>query len=261
MHGVDLVLLNRRFSDLNPLISGQERCAPDKSFGPFIRKYTLIHYVVKGKGRLYKNGRVYNVSAGQAFILCPGEMSVYSAEPSDPWYYQWVGFDGNLSKKFAELPPVVTFSSNWIGMMLDRPSESAMREYEIASLLFRMYADLFADKKHNNHYVRRVSDYIKAQYMQDVRVEDIAERMNLDRRYLSRIFKASTGMTIQEYLISVRMEEAQRSLRLGFSVSESALMCGYPDVCNFSKMFKSKFGTSPGKWRAENMTDSRSDIG
>ena len=34
--------------------------------------------------------------------------------------------------------------------------------------------------------------------------------MNLNRRYLSRFFKEKTGMSIQEYLIYVRMEEAKR---------------------------------------------------
>lgn len=243
------VLLNRGFADLNPLLLGSEHCAPDKSFGPDVRNYTLIHYVVKGRGRLYKEGKCYPIGPGQAFLIKPGEITTYTAEPSDPWFYQWVGFDGKLSKNFMELPPILDLSSNWIGMMLEIPVESVMREYEIAALLFRMYSDLFADKKHGSHYVRRVCDCIQAQYMYDLRVEDIAAKMNLDRRYLTRLFKASIGMTVQEYLISVRMEEAKRRLSLGFSVAETAALCGYADVCNFSKMFKKRFGTSPGHWK------------
>lgn len=245
---IDDVLLNRGFSDLNPLVLGCEHCLPSKSFGPDMRAYTLIHYVVKGSGVLYKGGQSFPVGAGQAFLINPGEIFTYAAEPSDPWYYQWIGFDGRLSKNFVELPALLEFSSNWIGMMLEVPAESAMREYEIAALLFRMYSDLFADKKHGSHYVRRVCDLIQAQYMYDLRVEEIAARMNLDRRYLTRLFKASIGMTVQEYLISVRMEEAKRRLSLGFSVGEAASLCGYSDVCNFSKMFKKRFGVSPGHW-------------
>jgi AraC-like DNA-binding protein len=242
-------LLNRGFRDLNPITIGSEHCRPDKSFGPDMRGYTLIHYVVKGKGYLRKFGRTYPVCQGQAFIINPGEIVVYYAEKTDPWYYQWIGFDGQLSKKFAELPPVVSFSSNWIGMMLDCPADSAMREYEITSVLFRMYADLFADKKHGNHYVRRVRDCIQTQYMYNLKVENIASEMNLDRRYLSRIFKASTGKSIQEYLVAVRLEEAVRRLSYGFSVGETAVLCGYGDVCNFSKMFKKRYGISPGQWK------------
>ena len=82
-------------------------------------------------------------------------------------------------------------------------------------------------------------------------MEEISEKMNLDRRYLSRLFKEKTGQTIQEYLISVRMEAAKKQLARGASVAEAAQLCGYDDACNFSKMFKRLFGISPGKWKSE----------
>ena len=90
-----------------------------------------------------------------------------------------------------------------------------------------------------------VKSYVNALYMQKIRVEDIAEKMNLDRRYLSRIFKAKVGKSIQEYIISVRMEEAKKLLEKGYSVVETALLCGYDDACNFSKIFKRECGISP----------------
>ena len=119
----------------------------------------------------------------------------------------------------------------------------------MAALLFEMYAELFEKSKPRNHYVRQVQDYIKALYMQPIRIEAIAEKMNLDRRYLSRIFKQKTGQTVQDYLISVRMEEAQRLLSQGKTVEEAATLCGYEDSFNFSKMFKRKFGVSPLQWK------------
>jgi AraC-like DNA-binding protein len=92
-------------------------------------------------------------------------------------------------------------------------------------------------------------------YMQEVRVERIAAQMNLDRRYLSRIFKEKTGKSIQEYLISDRIEEAKRCLSRGLTVSEAAILSGYEDVCNFSKMFKSRVGVSPSSYAAKNSNE------
>ena len=246
----DNVLLNRNFQDLNPLFVGYEHCRPGKAFGPTVRKYTLIHYVVQGEGSVIKNGESFAVHAGEAFLIHPNEIVTYIADEENPWYYQWIAFDGRLSQKFLELPTVLHFPAGLLQEMLEA-LEKDLSEFRITSLLFKMYTELFEGKKVRNHYVRQVQDHIRALYMQPLHVEEIAEQMNLDRRYLSRLFKAKTGQTIQEYLIAVRMEEAKRTLEQGFSVEESALLCGYSDASNFSKMFKRRFGVSPLQWKRE----------
>ena len=245
----EIVLINRHMTDLNPLILGKEECNPGHRYGPAVREYTLIHFVIDGCGVFYHDGISYTVNAGEAFLIRPGEVTIYQASEETPWTYQWIGFDGALADNFKELSHVFSFSRNWAEEMLSACENDGMSEYRVASLLFQMYAELFATKKPNNHYVRRVKDYINALYMQEIRVEEIAEKMNLDRRYLSRLFKEKTGQTVQEYLISVRLDAAKKQLERGASVGEAALLCGYDDVCNFSKMFKRLSGISPGKWK------------
>lgn len=244
-------LVNRHLSDLNPILVGQEECAPGHSFGPSVRKYTLIHYVKKGKGTLEKNGKCYQVRSGEAFLILPEEVTLYYADEVDPWEYQWIAFDGVLSEKFKELPAVFSLSSIWTQRML-ATAGADMREYKIAALLFQMYAELFAASQSKKMYVEQVQDYIRALYMQDLQVEEIAKSINLDRRYLSRIFKEKTGFSLKEYMIEVRMDEACQRLKNGETVSSTAQICGYTDVCNFSKMFKRKFGCSPLHWQMKN---------
>lgn len=246
----DDVIVNRSFLDLNPLILGCEKCRPGKSFGPAVRRYTLLHYVVSGKGTVYKQDGIFRVGAGEAFLIHPGEVVTYTADVEDPWSYQWVGFDGRLAENFNRLPTVFKLSESYTQAMLDTDG-SDLREYRIAALLFEMYASLFSEKKETHDYIRRVKNYIRAVYMQELRVEEIARSMHLNRRYLSRFFKEKTGMTIQDYLIHVRMEEAKRLLLQGKSVNEASVLCGYQDPFHFSKMFKRRFGISPGVWKAE----------
>jgi len=243
--------MNRHLEDLNPLIIGEEVCSPGHRYGPAIREYTLIHFVVEGCGTFYRGGHQYHIHAGEAFLILPEEVTTYCASEENPWIYQWVGFNGALAKKFETLPPVFSYTRNWAGEMLACYDNDGVSEYRITSILFQMYAELFSTEHPKSHYVRRVKDYINALYMQDLHVEEIAERMNLDRRYLSRLFKEKTGQTIQEYLISVRMEAAKKQLVRGASVAEAAQLCGYDDVCNFSKMFKRLFDISPGRWKSK----------
>ena len=247
MREASIMITNRRLFDLNPLILGEERCRPGHRFGPAVRRYTLIHYVVEGKGTFYARGQSFPVHAGQAFLILPDETTTYEADINDPWHYRWIGFDGALSTHFEQLPAVFPMSGNLIPSAFRPPQASPVLEYRLAGVLFQLYAELFSGG--SNSHVRKVEDYIQAAYMLDIRVEDIARQLNLDRRYLSRLFKQNTGQTIQEYLIRVRLEEASRCLRRGCSVQDTAALCGYEDVSNFSRMFKRRYGASPSAWK------------
>lgn len=246
----DVHLRNMHFSDLNPLLLGYEHCEPSKSFGPTLRSYTIIHYVVSGRGYVIKGGRRYSAQAGQAFIIRPGEVTVYTADDKDPWHYQWIAFDGRLSERFNELDHVFDFPGEIMLDMLEQDGKELL-EYRIAELLFKMYVELFGGRKRNHHYISRVESHIRAAYMYPLRVEEIAAKMNLDRHYLTRIFKERTGVSISDYIINVRMEAAKQHLKQGFSVEEAARMCGYDDVSNFSKLFKRKIGISPAHWKKQ----------
>ena len=249
MRTQDLFLTNRHLQDLNPLIAGEEICKPSHRFGPSVRKYTLIHYVIKGRGVFYARGNRYPVEAGQAFLILPEEVTTYEADASDPWHYQWIGFDGTLSAHFAQLPPVFPLKDDIFRKAFRPVSDPATLEFHLASVLFLLYASLFSAKANTNQHVQRVESYIQASYMRTVRVEDIARQLNLDRRYLSRLFKEKTGQSIQNYLIQTRMDAAIQHLEAGYNVNDTAMLCGYEDISNFSKMFKKRFGISPAKMK------------
>lgn len=245
MASKEIFLTNRNLKDLNPLIAGEEACAPGHSFGPSVRKYTLIHYVRRGKGVLYARGSAHPVRAGQAFVILPEEVTTYTADLQDPWNYCWIGFDGELSARFSQLPPVLTLPEMLFGRIMLLSAQPATAEYLLAGELFSLYAYLFNDAQGGNSYVRRVENYIRSNYMYPIHVEQIAAELSLNRRYLSRLFKKETGFSIQEYLIRVRLGEAAQLLQKGCSVKEAARLSGYEDVSNFSKMFKKRTGSSP----------------
>ncbi len=243
------IFSNRGFGDLNPIMCGEEACLPSHMYGPAVRRYVLIHFVVSGCGTYIYKGKSYPVRSGEAFIVPMGEVMTYYADSLDPWHYMWMGFDGRLAESFAALAPVVGFSVNWAEELLELDKSSPMVEFDAASKLFLMYSEWFAEKTEKSDYVSQVKDYVKARYMQEMSVEGIAEHMSLDRRYLSRLFKQKTGKTIQEYIIRVRIKSAKRLIEEGYNITEAAHMCGYADVCNFSKMFKKQTGISPGAWK------------
>lgn len=90
---------HEHFLDIRPYQYGWEECEPLHSFGPFVRNHYLFHYIISGKGMLYShaaNGNIheYRLDAGQGFLICPGQINLYTADEKDPWKYVWIEFDG-----------------------------------------------------------------------------------------------------------------------------------------------------------------------
>jgi len=245
----NFILSNQHLQDLNPLVAGEEACRPGHSFGPAVRSYTLIHYVLQGNGILYTKDGSYPVFPGQAFLIFPDEITTYTADKKDPWHYQWVGFDGSLSERFRELPRILPMSGDIFSQMIRNARVPEMPEFRIAGDLLLMYAQLFSYKSSPNKYVRQVENFLQAAYMNKIHIRQISEQLGLDRRYLTRLFHAHTGKSIQDYLIDIRLREACKHLAQDQSVRNTATLCGYEDAANFSKAFKKRYGISPAQWK------------
>ena len=68
--------------------------------------------------------------------------------------------------------------------------------------------------------------------------------------HLHRIFTASTGETMSDYVRSLRLKRAGYKLRAGaVDITEVALAAGYQTHAAFGKAFKQQYGLSPGEFR------------
>ena len=232
------------FTDLCPCDAGFEDCEPSHKFGPSIRNYYLLHFVVSGRGRFTTARGEYTLEAGQAFLIKPGEVTVYQADAVDPWCYSWLGFRGKLSDAFSTLADVFEYDTSILDELKAAEVYEGRKEALYASICFKLYAK-FTASAISPDYTSRVKGYINVHYMDNVTVTQIADTLGLNRKYLARIFKAKNGVSMQEYLIDKRLHEAKKLLLLGYNVEESAYMVGYRDPFGFSKAFKKKYGIAP----------------
>ncbi len=96
-------------------------------------------------------------------------------------------------------------------------------------------------------------EHIKRYIMEHVRDEisrdDVAAIACMTPAYFSRYFKAKTGLSYQDYIQKIRMEEAQKMLRKGMSVKEASAKVGYSDRNYFNRTFKKYTGYTPAEYR------------
>ena len=109
--------------------------------------------------------------------------------------------------------------------------------------------DALAD--YGNPHINRATRYIEENFSGELKVEMLAQMLDLDRMYLRNLFVKHTGMSTMDYIMSTRMTHAKALLENGSErISAIANAVGYKDVLCFSKAFKKFTGVSPSEYRA-----------
>ena len=252
----DIILTNRDFKDINPLICGEEKCGTFQRYGPSVRYYYLIHYVVSGRGTFEAGGALHEVESGQIFIIRPDEYTTYAACRHDPWHYRFVGFESSLDLSASLYAPVITIpESSYIFFSIVRDSDIGMgREWYICGKIFELLAILNKNTdcclKRDQRLVQLAKGIIETKYQGRLTVNYIAKELNLDRSHFSKVFRKVVGKSPQQYLVNYRLYKAAELMTLrDFPPGEAATYVGYNDISNFSKMFTRKFGVPPSLYR------------
>lgn len=98
--------------------------------------------------------------------------------------------------------------------------------------------------------INQAKEYIEANYMNNITLEDVGNHIGFNPSYFSSIFKKETGSSFVEYLSKIRIEKAKALLKESdLRVQDICLMVGYSDVKYFSKLFVKYTGLKPKDYR------------
>ena len=99
--------------------------------------------------------------------------------------------------------------------------------------------------------VKGVLSYIRENYRQRITIDEVSKAVLYDKYALCREFKRLTGQTIIENLNNYRCIKAIDYLSEGYSVSDTASLCGFGNLSFFSKTFKRYIGKLPREYKRE----------
>lgn len=260
--------------DLHCYTCGIQECPSGHNYGPTIRKGYIIYLVTAGSGIYRLHGKSYHLSAGQGFMIIPGEICQITADIKHPWTFCFVGLLGDLTKKYFDQTsinvsnPIFSFDLNGDLLKTIKNTVHASQTVENKNLILTsaiynfmfQFCHAFPTDPDSNSIVRRTIIenslyYIHTNFGKELRVDEIASEVHTHRTQLYKLFERFLNTSPQEYIIRYRLERAKDLLSsTTMSIGDIAAFVGYPNPFLFSKTFKRRIGQTPSLYRKSHKT-------
>lgn len=254
-------------------LAGGYKPANQHRWGPGIRDVYALHYIISGRGTLETRGAVFQIGAGESFIIFPQTEVYYYPDPEDPWEYVWNEFTGEEARrllamtKLEEDRPVVGAAPEELQQFFHIAWNPGVQPFERLRLdarlrlLLSCYLEFYpSGEAAPTDYVRMAKTYIERNYWKaSLKASEIANAVSIERSYLFRLFKEATGQPVSGYITWFRIQRARELLKSsGLSVQSVAYSIGYHDPLHFSRVFKKATSHSPTAYRnKEQLPDCR----
>ncbi len=257
--------------------------------GPHGHQFLALTYFERGGGRQRIGSQEWDVSAGDLFVIAPGETHdaselgdakgwVVEFSPdaielgddatsflswhANPLLYPFVRPSGGEVARF-EVP--AEDRPKWSQRLRSMDSEvrekdPGYREAVLAYLtltlvdIARLAQDIVSQLRVQEQPVLAgVFGFIEDHYAEPISLKDVARAANLSSGYLTTLVRRQTGRTVLEWIAERRMAEARRLLvETDESVERIGARVGYDDPAYFARRFRSAHKATPASWRNAN---------
>ncbi len=101
--------------------------------------------------------------------------------------------------------------------------------------------------------VRSVLGYCSEHFCDDITVKDVADKVYVSERYVTKIFAEKVGCSFRDYINNLRMSKAVNLIK-GTSMRITDIMyeCGFKNQSTFNKVFLEEMGCTPREYRRSN---------
>lgn len=148
---------------------------------------------------------------------------------------------------YPEMAEIADFSLDKLGRFLSPEKPDSGRNPEI---FWEGSGPGEDSARSNEECIRLAEKYIRDNISRSISRAEVAEYLNFNEEYFSRLFRKYNGDTFKAYELKERIREAKKLLQYSnFSINIIASKVGYDNFSHFSKMFKQATGYTPQEYR------------
>ena len=272
-------------SDINPFVRYARQHVRHYPRAAFSRCYDCrLFYFTAAEGALEIGDKKYNISNKTAVYLPPGSRYRLYIEPDVRYKALVLNFD--LGREYSHITeslhtatdddydpafmpvytlpeelcaPIIRTCATGSGLISECVEEFITKTNyyrESASARVRAFLiELLREESAGGHsaLVSSVIEYIKQHHADTGMTNtDIAARFSYHPYHLSRVMKAATGRTLNQYIVYYRLQMSRAYLTsTDLSIEMIAWKCGFSSAAYFIKCFRESVGTTPKKYRTE----------
>ncbi|WP_176012942.1 AraC family transcriptional regulator [Victivallis sp. Marseille-Q1083] len=252
-----------------------------------IHQVPEIGCCLRGDGIFIIGGKTYTFKAGDCVVITPHEPHFAQSMLGTSSEWRWLYFDperalfpafgqlelSNFSHFYGEnfhnlfspsqQPELCRIIGRLIAVADNR--DEPFRQPHILALLALFTIELHkiqaTGRRYDNanttlHQLSRVNlavQYLVNHFREKVEIAKLAALCGLSPTHFRRVFLQATSKTPLDYLQHLRITMAMAELRSQgrYSISETALRCGYDSISSFNRQFKRITGQQPRQWQKE----------
>lgn len=226
--------------------------------------YTLI-YIVSGKGKIVINSVSMSLQANTVVCVKPQCKAKISTTDGtlNSIYIQYSEGEADylyMMSLFKKNGPICSVHSKetffcFRNIEVEMEREQVNRYYLVAEIMqifsqFTPSVQLKESRRYQNRYLQRAIDIIQQNPTIPISVNLLAERVNVDRSYLYRIFKKETGLSPWEYMIDYKLRLSEEKIKKKNENIQSIFnKLGFSSYYLAENKFKEKYGVTPREYR------------
>lgn len=233
------------------------------------RKDYQLLYIASGKAHFFFHGEEQIITEGTMILYHPGEPQKYFYHASDKTEVYWIHFTGSeVEALLSSCALPATENVLYTGtsqdypqlfrqiiqeLQLCRPNYEELLSLYLRHIFLLMNRSVKEGQKTGSdirNEIERATHYFNEHYSAEINIEEYAKSRHFSTCWFIRNFKQIVKVTPMQYILSLRMMNAQNLLEnTDYNITEIAETVGYDNPLYFSRLFHKHTGLAPSAYR------------